>query len=506
MATGTYAPDADLRVVDTSTGLAVNGGLVWTYLAGGSTPVATYTDVGLSVANSNPIVAGSDGRFVAFLTPGVSYKFVYETAATPPAHGSVIATRDNIQAVPQFTGNYDVTGTAGESLTGGQAVYLSDGSGSKAAGQWYRADNSNSYSSTDNLVGMVPSSIASAATGTIRLAGQVPGLTVSIGSKYYIGTNGAITATPPTTNQRLIGEADSSTTLLLPGNPLPPPTVPTAMVSGRLTLTSGTAVTTSDVTAATTVYFTPYMGNQIALFDGTSKWNLRTFAEISIAVPATTSQMYDLFVFDNNGTVTLEALAWTNDTTRATALTLQNGVLVKTGATTRRFVGSFRTTGVSGQTEDSATKRYLSNYYNRVRRPLYKQYADATWNYTTATWRQANANTANQVDIVVGFAEVELFLQLQVLANNSAGGANVGIAFGESSTSSPISTAVGGGLSSEAGVTELVTLTLSRNPAAGRYFYAFLESSTATPTTTWTNSINVGAGTVAMGATGWIEG
>ena len=107
MATGTYAPDPDLHVVDAN-GLPVNGGLVWTYLAGTTTLTPTYTDVGLTVPNTNPIVAGSDGRFVAFLVGGTSYKFVYETAALPPAHGAVLATRDNILAVTTI-----VPGTGG---------------------------------------------------------------------------------------------------------------------------------------------------------------------------------------------------------------------------------------------------------------------------------------------------------------------------------------------------------------------------------------------------------
>lgn len=43
-----------------------------------------------------------------------------------------------------------------------------------------------------------------------------------------------------------------------------------SICQGRLTLTSGTPVTTSDVTAATTIYFTPYKGNRIALCGGTN--------------------------------------------------------------------------------------------------------------------------------------------------------------------------------------------------------------------------------------------
>lgn len=107
MATGTYAPDPDLHIVDAN-GVPVPGGLIWTYIAGTLTPTPTYTDVGLLVPNTNPIVAGSDGRFVAFLAGGISYKFVYEMPAIPPAHGATIATRDNILAVTTI-----VPGTGG---------------------------------------------------------------------------------------------------------------------------------------------------------------------------------------------------------------------------------------------------------------------------------------------------------------------------------------------------------------------------------------------------------
>jgi hypothetical protein len=137
----------------------------------------------------------------------------------------------------------------------------------------------------------------------------------------------------------------------------------------RLTLTTAVPVTTSDVTGATTIYCTPFNGNSIALYDGTN-WNLRQSAEFSIALGTLTSgKPYDVFCYDNSGTPTLELLAWTNDTTRATALTRQDGILCKSGALTRRYLGSFYTTSTT-TTEDSFVKRYLFNYYNRVEKPL----------------------------------------------------------------------------------------------------------------------------------------
>lgn len=180
---------------------------------------------------------------------------------------------------------------------------------------------------------------------------------------------------------------------------------------GRLTLTTVTPVTTADVTAATTLYFTPYKGDALALYDGTSAWTIFNFTELSIAIPATNNTMYDVWVYNNAGVPTLEVLAWTNDTTRATALVKQNGVLVKSGATTRRYVGSFRTTGTVGQTEDSLAKRYVWNYYNRVIRSMKVVDGTDSWTYSTAAFQQANANAANQLDFVIGVSEDSVFAQ-----------------------------------------------------------------------------------------------
>lgn len=269
---------------------------------------------------------------------------------------------------------------------------------------------------------------------------------------------------------------------------VPIDTVDVGLCQGRLTLTTAVPVTTADVTAATTLRFALYGGNLIALYSG-SAWALFTFPELSIAVPATTSQMYDVFVYDNAGTRTLEVLAWTNDTTRATALVLQDGVLCKTGVLTRRYVGSFRTTTVSGQTEDSAAKRYVWNYYNRVRRPLVRQETTDTWNYTTATLRQAIASTANQVEIVVGVAEVLLELDLRVVALNTNAAVQIVVAIGEDSTTVALAISTGGLIlwawTPAANTYVIPSSTVRKMPAIGRHFYAWLEYSAATGTTTF---------------------
>lgn len=135
----------------------------------------------------------------------------------------------------------------------------------------------------------------------------------------------------------------------------------------RLSLDNAHAVTVTDIGSAGVVNCVPFSGNAIALYDGT-KWNVRTSANFSISIGTLTAALpYDVFAYDNAGVPTLEILAWTNGTTRATNLALQDGVLSKTGALTRRYMGTFYT-DTTTSIADTFAKRYLWNYYHRVLR------------------------------------------------------------------------------------------------------------------------------------------
>ena len=564
--TYTLAPQPYLTITDSSNN-PVTSGCIWTYVAGTTTEVATYSNSS-GTLNANPIIADSAGRFTVYLSPGSSYKFTYEnTPCSASSHGSVIKTQDNIPAVPVSGLVVDVAVTAGATLAAGDVTYVSDGSGSLNAGQAYQADADNTYSSTTAVtIGLATAAISSTASGTIRTTGRVTGLTgLSAGEIYYVSaTAGALTATPPT-NARCVGKADSTTSLILPcdvgdvrlpdsdgthsvvfrtssdltadriltvvpgdaartvtlsGNPTlndwfdqsvkTTGTAPSFNAfrppQGRCTLTTATPVTTSDVPAATTLYYALYGGNQITLYDGSARWVQMSFTELSIAVPASTNQMYDVFVDYTAGTPALEAVAWTNDTTRATELALQNGVYVQTADTDSLYVCSFRTTGVSGQTEDSLAKRFVWNYYNRRIRPMRVLEATDTWTYHTSTIRQANGSAANQLAFVVGVAEVPLKAMVQVSVNNGASNQIVQIGIGLDTTSAFTS----GGLrpkveTQAANIDVPLVATLETFPAAGYHFASWNEYGGGSATTTW-NGDNGDATLYQSGIVGSIEG
>lgn len=254
----------------------------------------------------------------------------------------------------------------------------------------------------------------------------------------------------------------------------PTTSVPPLVCNARLTLTSGTAVTTSDVTAATHVYVTPYRGNQIALYNGTT-WVSYSFSEIDINLSLfTADKNYDVFCYDNgSGTVIAETVVWTSDTARATALTLQNGVYVKTGTTTKRYIGTFRTTSTIGQCEDSVTKRYVWNYYNRVNRDFLVLEATDTWTYATATIRPWNNSTSNRVGFVRGVSEDAVQLMFAAMASQ-AGSVVAHIGMGLDSTTA---FTVAAGATSQLGSTTVGSMfaTYTGKPSEGFHYLQLLE-------------------------------
>jgi hypothetical protein len=85
-------------------GVPLAGGLIYTYLAGTNTPVATYTSSTGSIAHSNPIVLDAAGRIATgdvWLTSGVEYNFIVKTSV-----GVQLGSYDNIPSINDFTSIY----------------------------------------------------------------------------------------------------------------------------------------------------------------------------------------------------------------------------------------------------------------------------------------------------------------------------------------------------------------------------------------------------------------
>ena len=148
-------------------GVPLNGGLLYTYQAGSSTPLATYTDINATTANANPIVLNSSGRLdnEVWLTYGYNYKFVLQTSAAV-----TLGTYDNLYGIIGVT----VTST-GTTIPLGVISLWYGSIGSVPTG-WYLCDGSNGTPDLrDKFVVGTGSTYAVAATGGATTATLVLG-------------------------------------------------------------------------------------------------------------------------------------------------------------------------------------------------------------------------------------------------------------------------------------------------------------------------------------------
>jgi hypothetical protein len=96
MATVNLSPLFNGQTLFGPTALPLAGGQIFTYQAGSSTPLVTYTTINGNIPNQNPITLGTDGKLPQelWLQSGYTYKFVVQDAAN-----NLVDTYDNIAGI-----------------------------------------------------------------------------------------------------------------------------------------------------------------------------------------------------------------------------------------------------------------------------------------------------------------------------------------------------------------------------------------------------------------------
>lgn len=204
---------------------------------------------------------------------------------------------------------------------------------------------------------------------------------------------------------------------------------------GYLTLTSGTAIITGDVTAATAVYYTPYVGNMVPIYNG-SWLQAYFFSELTMTLSSSqaASQIYDVFAFLDSGSVVIgTGPAWTTATAGSgargtgagtTQLSRVNGLWVNTvsmtarngastysvGASQGTYLGSIFMDATNGQvscyrTWGQSRKWGVWNAYNRVAINLKAGDSTSSWTYASTTYRASNGSSSNSATVFCGLAE-----------------------------------------------------------------------------------------------------
>lgn len=279
---------------------------------------------------------------------------------------------------------------------------------------------------------------------------------------------------------------------------------------GRLTLTTGTAVMASSTVGQTTVYYTPYCGNQCPIYDGTN-FVPTTFSELSQATTDTTkspaavanNSNYDIFVWNDSGTIrATRGPAWTSDTARGTGagtteLELVNGVYLNKVAITNgpaanrgTYVGTIRSNGTAtidwqfGAVASGGTAGIFGvwNAYNRVTVATQVMDNVNSWTYAVnATWRAVNANTKMRVSAVRGLDIDGVEATYYAIGRTTAGGTGIS-GIGVNST-----TAYSGTTSGTINTTDFLALPArySGLMGLGYCYVSAIEYNDSTNTTTW---------------------
>jgi len=420
------SPFGNTNLIYPTTGIATQVCQLFFYEANTSTKLNTYTTSAGSVANANPIVTDAYGACPnqVWLIEGQQYKVVIAASddTDPPTSGIVLG--DYISGIND---NGIVSGIDQWISSGLTPTYVSGTSFTFSTDQTTIFHVGRRIKTT-NTGGTIYSTITASSYAAHNTTITVVNDSGTLDSGLSVVNYAVLSSVNPSIPKIALPDGSTATTQTAGDSTTKLAT--TAFVTGagttnkhnsvqdfRLTLTTAVPVTTNDVTGATTVYCTPYTGNKIGLYNGAT-WDIVTSAEFSVALGTITSdQGYDVFCYNNAGVATLELLAWTSNTARATALIMQDGILCKSGQLTRRYLGSFLTTSTT-QTEDSEAKRYLFNYYHRAPKSMKVIDATASW-AGSATWQESRAVTTNRLQMFIGVVDQRIKCFVNCAYSNS---------------------------------------------------------------------------------------
>lgn len=187
-------PTPRMQFLDSS-GHPLNGGLVYTYAAGTTTPLASYTDSGGGTPNANPVVLDSAGRAGIWLS-SAAYKITLKTSA-----GVQVWSVDNVTAPTLSTASITIPNAATFTMAAGStsafSAHLLPGAAATydvgAGGNYWRAGYFNTIGMAGNLV-IAPNNTYD--IGTLSAAWRVIyGLTAQAHAEKLCGTTANVLLT-----------------------------------------------------------------------------------------------------------------------------------------------------------------------------------------------------------------------------------------------------------------------------------------------------------------------
>lgn len=309
------------------------------------------------------------------------------------------------------------------------------------------------------------------------------------------------------------------------------PAVAVAPPKGRLTLTSGVPVMTSDAVNATVLYYAPYAGQSVPVFDPATNAFFQQdvgASGLSMNLNGTTGQLsghvYDVFAetVDSGSVELCTGPAWTSTSARGStaAIAQVNGIWTNAGTVTCQhnaasftcpafmctYVGSLYATangkttmqfGPDSHAGGNGNCLCLYNAYNQVPTVSASLDSNAAYTYTATTWRamdnSGGALNGNSVSVLDGLGQMAIYAEASSLTKGntgaSANAAKIGVDVNSTSATPTYSA------QNAANQSVSITSTLRSTPVFGLWYAQGMEAtSTSVSAVTFGGSGNLQVG------------
>jgi hypothetical protein len=249
-----------------------------------------------------------------------------------------------------------------------------------------------------------------------------------------------------------------------------PATLVSSGFGGRLTTASGVCVQSTDVAAATALYYAPCGGNSAPVYNGT------TFSQVvftssgtdtvgltlNLGASWTANTLYDVFIENNSGVGLCTGPAWTSSvagsSSRAASTSILNGIPVNAASMTCRttnsatitcainqcsYLGTILINAAGGQIDlkfgtiaagGGMATQGLCNAYNKINGRFAVYDSTASWSVTAlSTYQPLDGSGTNRINFVSCFGGDNITAQI-ASAVSSVNGNGAFITLGYDST------------------------------------------------------------------------
>jgi len=205
--------------------------------------------------------------------------------------------------------------------------------------------------------------------------------------------------------------------------------------NGRLTLSSGdpSCLNCSGVT----LYYSPYNGNSISLYDG-NIWVKTSFNNRIVATFSSLSSntLYDVFGYLNNDILSFDVVPWEmwepswqdsedpfyntkTSSFRIEEISKFDGIYIMLSDNTKKYLGTIYT-GSSNIFMDTYKQRLIFNQYNRISKPLKSLVKGSYWVTSSTGWSPITSTFIDPILVINGTDSIcNVDIKLSVTLNGS---------------------------------------------------------------------------------------